>query len=63
VIAELNRRNRIQLVLEDDASAAVPIVASIRSDNLDGFVALVTAAAGLEAERRGDYEIALVAAR
>lgn len=63
VIAELNRRNRIQLVLEDTASAAVPIVASIRSDNLDGFVALVTAAAGLRAERRGDYEIALVAAR
>jgi transmembrane sensor len=63
VIAELNRRNRIQLVLEDPASAAVPIVASIRSDNLDGFVSLVTAAAGLRAERRGDYEIVLMAAR
>lgn len=63
VIAELNRRNRVQLVLEDPASATVPVVASIRSDNLDGFVTLVAAAAGLRAERRGDYEIALVAAR
>jgi len=63
VIAELNRRNRVQLVLEHPASAAVPIVASIRSDNLEGFVNLVAAAAGLRAERRGDYEIILVGAR
>lgn len=63
VIAELNRRNRVQLVLEHPASAAVPIVASIRSDNLEGFVTLVAAAAGLQAERRGDYEIALVGRR
>ncbi len=63
VIAELNRRNRLQLVLDDPASAAVPIVASIRSDNIDGFVTLVTAATGLRAERRGDYEIVLTAAR
>lgn len=63
VIAELNRRNRVQLVLEHPASAAVPIVASIRSDNLEGFVNLVAAAAGLQAERRGDYEIALVGRR
>lgn len=63
VIAELNRRNRVQLVLADAASASVPIVASIRSDNLDGFVSLVAAAAGLQAEHRGDYEIVLKAAK
>ena len=62
VIAELNRRNRVQLVLAAPASAGVPIVASIRSDNLEGFVGLVAAAAGLRAERRGDYEIVLRAA-
>ena len=62
VIAELNRRNRVQLVLVAPASAGVPIVASIRSDNLEGFVGLVAAAAGLRAERRGDYEIVLRAA-
>ncbi|MDB6169138.1 MAG: hypothetical protein JWM88_2002 [Verrucomicrobia bacterium] len=63
VIAELNRRNRVQLVLADPASAGVPIVASIRSDNLEGFVSLLAAAAGLQAEHRGDYEIVLTAAK
>lgn len=59
VIAELNRRNRVQLILADPASGRVPIVASIRSDNVAGFVSLVAAPAGLRAEPRGDYEIVL----
>lgn len=63
VIAELNRRNRVQLVLADPGKAAVPIVASIRSDNLEGFVNLVAAATGMTAERRGEYEIVLRAKR
>ena len=63
VIAELNRRNRVQLILADPTSAAIPIGASIRSDNLEGFVNLVASAAGLRAERRGDYEIVLSAGR
>lgn len=63
VLREFNRRNRVQLVLADPASASVPIVASIRSDNIDGFVNLVSLAAGLRAEHRGDYEIVLRAAR
>lgn len=63
VIAELNRRNRVQLILADPASGRVPIVASIRSDNVAGFVSLVAAAAGLRAEPRGDYEIVLRPAR
>lgn len=62
-LAELNRRNRVQLVLADPAKAQVPIVASIRSDNIEGFVSLVATAAGLRAERRGDYEIVLLAAK
>lgn len=63
VIAELNRRNRVQLVLADANRADTPVVASIRSDNVEGFVSLVTAATGLRAERRGDYEIVLLPAR
>jgi transmembrane sensor len=59
VIAELNRRNRVQLTLADPSSAGVRIVAAIRSDNIDGFVAIVTAATGLTAERTGDYDIVL----
>lgn len=63
VLAELNRRNRVQIVLNDPASARVPVVASIRSDNIEGFVSQVTTAVGLRAERRGEYEIVLHAAR
>jgi transmembrane sensor len=63
VLAELNRRNRVQLVLAAPASARVPIVASIRSDNIEGFVTLVATAAGLRPEHRGDYEIVLHAAK
>lgn len=63
VLAELNRRNRVQILLNDPASSGVPVVASIRSDNIDGFVSLVTTAVGLRAERRGEYEIVLHAAR
>lgn len=63
VLTELNRRNRVQLILADPACAHVPIVASMRSDNIEGFVSLVTAEAGLRAERRGDYEIVLHAAK
>lgn len=63
VLAELNRRNRVQITLADPTRAHVPIVASIRSDNIEGFVTLVTVAAGLRPERRGDYEIVLHAAK
>lgn len=63
VLAELNRRNRVQITLADPTRAHVPIVASIRSDNIEGFVTLVTVAAGLRSERRGDYEIVLHATK
>ncbi len=63
VLVEFNRRNRVKLVLAHPASARVPIVASIRSDNIEGFVSLVATAAGLRAERRSDYEIVLRAAK
>jgi transmembrane sensor len=62
VIAEFNARNRMQLVLEEPTFASVPIVASIRSDNFDGFVRLLAASTKLRAERRGDYQIVLRAA-
>jgi len=60
---EFNRRNRVKLVLADSSRGQIPIVASIRSDNIEGFVSLVAAAAGLTAERRGSYEIVLHAAK
>ena len=54
VAAEFNRRNRTQLVLADPALRAMPIVASFRSDNLDGFVRMLELSAGVSAERTGD---------
>jgi len=59
VIAEFNRRNRVQIRLTDPSSAPVPIVASIRSENFEGLIQFVGSAAGLRAEYRGEYEIVL----
>ncbi len=57
VAAEFNRRNRTQLVLADPALRAMPIVASFRSDNLDGFVRMLEISAGVSAERTGDMVV------
>ncbi|CAN0511684.1 unnamed protein product, partial [Phaeothamnion confervicola] len=37
-IDEFNQRNRVKLVLADPSRGQIPIVASIRSDNIEGFV-------------------------
>ena len=62
VAVEFNRRNRVQLVIADEALRALPIGASFRSDNLDGFVRLMASDFGMRAERRGEAEITLVLA-
>jgi transmembrane sensor len=54
VVAEFNARNRTQLVVEDEALAGLPIVATFRSDNVEGFVRLLEANGSVRAERRGD---------
>jgi transmembrane sensor len=63
VVATFNRRNRLQLTLVDAELGALPIVASIRSDNVEGFVRLLETTMGLVAERRTPHEIALRRAR
>ncbi|MCZ2152395.1 MAG: FecR domain-containing protein [Bryobacterales bacterium] len=62
VVAAFNKRNRIQLTVEDEALLQMPIVASFRSDNVEGFVRLLELTAGMKADRTGDT-IALHAAR
>lgn len=59
VLAEFNRRNTTQLVVADEELNNVPIVASFRSDNLDGFVRLLEVTADIRAERRGANTIVL----
>ncbi|MEY2880126.1 MAG: hypothetical protein RLZZ15_2506 [Verrucomicrobiota bacterium] len=54
VVADFNRHNTVQLALADPALATLPVTASFRSDNAEGFVRLLEATAGVRAERRGE---------
>lgn len=56
-IAELNRRNRVQFILADEELAAMPVVAAIRSDNVEGFARFLAATPGVRIERRSPGEI------
>ncbi len=58
-VAELNRRNRVQFVIADPELAAMPIIASIRSDKVEGFAQFLAATPGVQIERRGENEIVL----
>ena len=59
VVAAFNRRNATQLVVADPELAALRVSASLRSDNVHGFVKLLETGFGVRAERRGDSEILL----
>jgi len=59
VVAALNRRNATQLVLADPELAALRVSASLRSDNIHGFVKLLETGFAVRAEPRGDAEIVL----
>ena len=59
VVAVFNRRSSARLVIGDEELRTLPIIASIRSDNVDGFVRLLEATMGVRAERRPDGEIVL----
>lgn len=54
VVAEFNRENRVKMVIDDASLAALPIGASFRSDNVEGFVRLLEASFRVEVEHRGD---------
>ena len=59
VVETFNRRNSLRLVLGDDGLRALPIVASIRSDNVEGFVRLLEGTMGVRADRTTAGEIVL----
>ena len=63
VVETFNRRNPQRLVIGDDELRALTIVASIRSDNVEGFVRLLEGTMGVKAERRANGEIVLRRAR
>lgn len=51
VVDEFNLRNATQIRLADPALGDLPIVASFRSDNVDGFVRLLEVSSGVRVER------------
>lgn len=59
VVETFNRRNTLRLVIADDDLRALPIVASIRSDNVEGFVRLLEGTAGVRADRSTAGQIVL----
>jgi len=54
VVTAFNRESRVQLVIGDPQLRDLPIVASFRTDNTEGFVRLLEMTAGIRAERSGD---------
>ncbi|HEY0968368.1 MAG TPA: FecR domain-containing protein [Opitutaceae bacterium] len=63
VVAVFNQRSPVRLEIVDNAVADLPIVASIRSDNVEGFVRLLEATVHLRSERAADGRILLRSAR
>ena len=59
VVAEFNRDNRVKLVVADPILAALPIGATLRSDNVEGFVRLLETSFHVSVERRVDGVIVL----
>jgi len=57
-VAELNRYNAVQITIEDEAVARLPIAGEVRATNVDAFVRIVEQAYHLRAER-GEGTIAL----
>ena len=55
IITEFNRRNApFQINVDDPALADLPLSASLRSDNVEGFLRLLEGGFGLEVERFGN---------
>lgn len=59
VVGELNRRNPVQLIPESAVLRELRVNASIRSDNVEGFVRLLESSFDLRAEWRSETEIVL----
>lgn len=58
-ILEFNARNEVQIVIADSELAHQPIVASFRSNNINGFVRLLKLTMGIEADRPEENQIVL----
>jgi transmembrane sensor len=59
VVAEFNRDNHRKIVVDDPALETLLIGASLRSDNIEGFVRMLETSFHVTAERRDDGVIVL----
>ncbi len=59
VVMAFNKRNEIQITLEDQELETMPIAASFHSDNVVAFARMLELTFDLEAERRGQNNIVL----
>ncbi len=63
IVSIFNRHNRIQLIITDSSLANFPLSATFRSDNVSGFVRLLQADFGVNAEWRGENQVLLSRSR
>ena len=63
VVAQFNRRNRLQLILGDAALAERPVGGTFAADNVEGFVRLLEGSGTITVERRDEMTVILRAAR
>ena len=63
VVAQFNRRNRIQLVLGDVSLAERPVGGTFAADNVEGFVRLLESSGAIAVERRDESSVVLRAVR
>ncbi len=63
VAAQFNRRNRLQLIVDDPALAVRPIGGTFAADNVEGFVRLLEDSGTITVERRDGTTVVLHAAR
>ena len=59
VVQEFNRRNRLQLVIQDQELAERPVGGTFASDNIEGFLRLLEGSGVVTTERRGEWEVML----
>jgi transmembrane sensor len=63
VVAEFNRRNRLQLVLDDPALAARPVGGTFAADNVEAFLRLLETTGAVVVDRRDPAAVVLRPAR
>ena len=63
VVAQFNRRNRLQLVIGDPSIAERPVGGTFAADNVEGFIRLLEGGDAIKVEHQGDTIVILRAVR